>query len=64
MVPDARLEAGTCAKATCAKEEAMKEQYTVHLPVVRYRDKDGNPTCAADFQTGDDPRRLVPGVGA
>lgn len=22
------------------------------LPIVRYRDDDGNPTCAADFQNG------------
>ena len=31
----------------------MKEQHTVHLPVVRYRDAAGNPTCAVDFETGD-----------
>ncbi len=31
----------------------MTEQHTIHLPVIRYRDKAGNPTCAADFQTGD-----------
>ena len=26
----------------------MTEQHTIHLPVIRYRDKAGNPTCAAD----------------
>ena len=31
----------------------MKEHHTIHLPVIRYRDKAGNQTCAADFQTGD-----------
>lgn len=31
----------------------MTEHHTIHLPVIRYRDKDGNPTCAADFETGD-----------
>ena len=31
----------------------MTEQHTIHLPVIRYRDKAGNPTCAADFETGD-----------
>ena len=31
----------------------MKEQHTIHLPVVRYWDKAGNPTCAVDFETGD-----------
>lgn len=31
----------------------MTEQHTIHLPVIRYRDKSGQPTCAADFQTGD-----------
>ena len=30
----------------------MKEQHTIHLPVVRYWDK-ANPTCAVDFETGD-----------
>ena len=23
-----------------------------HLPIVRYRDEEGNPTCACDFQNG------------
>lgn len=27
----------------------MTERHTIHLPVIRYRDKAGNPTCAADF---------------
>jgi hypothetical protein len=31
----------------------MTEHHTIHLPVIRYRDKDGNPTCATDFETGD-----------
>lgn len=31
----------------------MTEQHTIHLPVIRYRDKAGNPTCAVDFETGD-----------
>ncbi len=31
----------------------MTERHTIHLPVIRYRDKAGNPTCAADFETGD-----------
>ena len=31
----------------------MTEQHTIHLPVIRYRDKAGNPTCAADFETGE-----------
>ena len=25
----------------------MTEQHTIHLPVIRYRDQAGNPTCAA-----------------
>jgi len=29
----------------------MTEQHTIHLPVIRYRDKAGNPTCAAATQT-------------
>ena len=31
----------------------MTEQHTIHLPVIRYRDQAGNPTCAADFEIGD-----------
>lgn len=31
----------------------MTEPHTIHLPVVRYRDKDGNHTCATDFKTGE-----------
>lgn len=33
--------------------EAMTERHTIHLPVIRYRDQAGNPTCAADFEIGD-----------
>ena len=31
----------------------MTEHHTIHLPVVRYRDAAENPTCAADFETGE-----------
>jgi hypothetical protein len=31
----------------------MTERHTIHLPVFRYRDQAGNPTCAADFEIGD-----------
>ena len=31
----------------------MTEHHTIHLPVIRYRDEAGNPTCAADIETGD-----------
>ena len=32
---------------------ARTERHTIHLPVFRYRDQAGNPTCAADFEIGD-----------
>ena len=40
-------------RSPAIEETAMREQHTIHLPVIRYRDKAGNPTCAADFETGD-----------
>ena len=44
----------------------MTEQHTIHLPVIRYRDKAGNPTCAVDFgQTGDAmPKRSIAPSGS
>lgn len=41
-------------RSPASKEgEAMTERHTIHLPVIRYRDQAGNPTCAADFEIGD-----------
>lgn len=33
------------------KKTATSERY--ELPVIRFRDKDDNPTCAANFSTGE-----------
>ena len=38
---------------SASEETEMTEQHTIHLPVIRYRDQAGQPTCAADFETGD-----------